>query len=481
MRQRFLRLGIEVIAVQIRALRIFPRVQREANRIQAWQQKNLRSIRPVVFLKQAQSGARPGWFITMNARADVNSGFWLPAEFRLAMQRQPFEFASFVKNFRTPAGFFGGDFGLAQHGADVNGFAVIATQIFAEFLHAENIMQLVAPKCNEGGRREVAKNKSLTCLSLATKDNSNMNNKVTLIKRCLASTIVTYVTVLTLIAPAANAQNLFISDYGSGTILEISPEGTVTTFASGLTAPLGLAFDNSGNLFVAEGNTGGTISKITPDGTVTTFASGFSGAYGAYGLAFNSSGDLFTANEDIGTISKITADGTVTAFASGLNNPIGLAFNSSGDLFVANEGNSTISKITPDGTVTTFASALIGSRGIAFNNSDDLFVANYDNSTVSKIAPDGTTSSFASGLNNPLGLAFNDSGNLFAVNVGDGTISEIFQDGIVSSFASGLDGPQFATFQPAPEPSTLLLAGLGGFAFVMLRCYKLCISRGNNL
>ena len=50
-----------------------------------------------------------------------------------------------------------GGFGLAQHGADVNGFAVIAAVIFAEFLHAENIMQLVAPKCNEGGRRGDAK------------------------------------------------------------------------------------------------------------------------------------------------------------------------------------------------------------------------------------------------------------------------------------------------------------------------------------
>ena len=51
-----------------------------------------------------------------------------------------------------------GDFDVAQHGADINRLAVIAAVIFAELLHAENIMQLVAPKCNEGGRRENAKN-----------------------------------------------------------------------------------------------------------------------------------------------------------------------------------------------------------------------------------------------------------------------------------------------------------------------------------
>ena len=37
-----------------------------------------------------------------------------------------------------PAGFLGGDFDIAQHGADVNHLAVVATVIFAELLHAEN-------------------------------------------------------------------------------------------------------------------------------------------------------------------------------------------------------------------------------------------------------------------------------------------------------------------------------------------------------
>ena len=47
-----------------------------------------------------------------------------------------------------------GGLDVAQHGADVNRLAVVAPVIFAEFLHAENIMQLVALKCNEGGSRE---------------------------------------------------------------------------------------------------------------------------------------------------------------------------------------------------------------------------------------------------------------------------------------------------------------------------------------
>lgn len=60
----------------------------------------------------------------------------------------------------------------------------------------------------------------------------------------------------------------------SDTISEISPTGGITTFAtSGLSDPTGLAFDGGGNLFVANyGN--GTISKITIGAVVSQCASG---------------------------------------------------------------------------------------------------------------------------------------------------------------------------------------------------------------
>ena len=51
----------------------------------------------------------------------------------------------------------------------------------------------------------------------------------------------------------------------------MNPDGTVSIFAAGLNGPEGLAFDQSGNLFVAcAGNN--TISKVTPDGNVKVTA-----------------------------------------------------------------------------------------------------------------------------------------------------------------------------------------------------------------
>src|SRR5262249_921735 len=72
--------------------------------------------------------------------------------------------------------------------------------------------------------------------------------------------------------------NLFAStvvDFaGNDLILKYTPDGVESTFATSLTAPRGLAFDRSGNLFVAEiPTTGpGDILKFTPDGNRTVFA-----------------------------------------------------------------------------------------------------------------------------------------------------------------------------------------------------------------
>src|SRR5438128_4681098 len=69
---------------------------------------------------------------------------------------------------------------------------------------------------------------------------------------------------------------------------------------SAATAPKGLAFDDKGNLFVADSGTG-TILKFTPEGTRSTFASGLNAPIG---LAFDVAGNLFVADKEIGTIFK---------------------------------------------------------------------------------------------------------------------------------------------------------------------------------
>ena len=120
------------------------------------------------------------------------------------------------------------------------------------------------------------------------------------------------------------------------------------------------------NLFVndTDKSSNGVINDFnTLTGANTVVASGLPSPSGEpEGLAFNSSGDLFAAENTspvgtwppTGSIHKFTPNGAggwvQSTFASGLALPCGLAFNSSGDLFVADSYAQTIYEFTPGGT-----------------------------------------------------------------------------------------------------------------------------------
>ncbi len=223
--------------------------------------------------------------------------------------------------------------------------------------------------------------------------------------------------------------NLYVANLGNNTISKVTPGGTVSTFvpaSAGLSGPLSLAFDASGNLYVGNDDTG-TINEVTPSGAVSTFVPASARLSRPSCLAFDSSGNLYVGCQGTSTISKVTPDGTVSTFvpaSAGLSDPNGLAFDASGNLYIANTVNGTISKVTPGGTVSTLVSGLSEPAGLAFDASGNLDVANLSG-TVSKVAPGGTVSTLVSGLSEPWGLAFDASGNLYIANTGNGTISKL--------------------------------------------------------
>ena len=152
-------------------------------------------------------------------------------------------------------------------------------------------------------------------------------------------------------------------------IYAFTPNGTRYTIAMVQiqTQPTALAFNSSGDLFVAVGGQPDDgdfqnplpagIYEIMPSSTVGfSTQSYFASGVVAGALAFNSSGDLFVATG--GTIDEFTPNGTQSTFASFASGVrVGaLSFNSSGDLFVAAANN--IYEFTPNGTRSTFASGV---------------------------------------------------------------------------------------------------------------------------
>ena len=166
----------------------------------------------------------------------------------------------------------------------------------------------------------------------------------------------------------AYAQNLYVSAQvpPSHAILEFTPDGTRSTYASGLEHPRGLAFDSTfSNLFVAEildrdGISLGRALKFNLRNKVNTVGS--AAHFTFEGLATDIAGNAYVMATDdnsptlAGTIFKLTPDGERIVFGSvpgttGDNEPQpswGLAFDTAGNLYAADGGAQTIYKFAPD-------------------------------------------------------------------------------------------------------------------------------------
>lgn len=274
---------------------------------------------------------------------------------------------------------------------------------------------------------------------------------------------------LILVGYGAQAQNLFVGDYSDGELLEYSG-GVRSTFATGLDYPTGLAFDSAGDLFEADQFTG-TIYEWKAGGTTrSTFATGL-GQPGP--MAFNAAGTLFVNVN--GAVDEFNSAGTVINTITGFTSVERIAFDAQGNLYVADINAGKIIKTTPTGTQSTFASGLSAPNGLAFNTAGDLFVSSGDGgSTITEITPGGSQSLFASGLNSPATLAFDKTGDLFVAEEGGYDILEFAANGTKSVFASGYS-PTSLAFQetlPVPEPSEYALFGLGLIGLVARFCNR---------
>ena len=270
-----------------------------------------------------------------------------------------------------------------------------------------------------------------------------------------------------LVCSTASAQNLFVSgtDDRGGEIFKFTWDGRESIFASGLYRPWDLAFDNAGNLFfvdyeILQDGGGGlpgnaaiynvAIYKITPNGTLTIFASRLS--YPSY-LATDRAGNVFAADYNQGVIYQYKPTGSRATFATGLHHPVGLAFNSLGNLFVVDNSagmyQGHIYEYKPNGSRATFAVLDPSDRpaDLAFDNMGNLFMADlggniyrYDPPGVLRRHPRTT---FGSVPNSAQSLACDSAGNLLVVGVGDANsggvapnaVYKFTQQGVRSTFA----------------------------------------------
>jgi sugar lactone lactonase YvrE len=239
--------------------------------------------------------------------------------------------------------------------------------------------------------------------------------------------------------------------------------------------PYSIAIDGANNIYI--GDQSGVVRKINTSGIISTYAGvttpGFSGdggpataaqLNGPSGLAFDLSGNMYIADIDNNRIRKINPMGIITTIAgtgatlyngenipatdANLYSPSGVAVDNSGNIYITDSRNQRIRKINPSGMITTIAgSGILGFSG------------------------DGSLAIFAN-LNNPIGICVNNSGEVYFSDVLNMRIRKIDNSGVISTVAgnglSGSDGdggdPLFASIS---SPIGICLSNAGNMYIAM--------------
>ncbi len=180
------------------------------------------------------------------------------------------------------------------------------------------------------------------------------------------------------------AGNIYVADYNNSAIRKVTPSGQVSTLAGSLTqasghadgsgsnasfnGPAGVAVDSAGNVYVADYNNN-AIRLISPAGNVTTLAG-----------------------------SPAQAAGHTDGSGASFDGPAGVAVDSAGNIYVADQNNNAIRRITPAGLVSTLAgsssqahghsdgagssASFYSPKGMAVDGAGNVYVADYNNNTI---------------------------------------------------------------------------------------------------
>ncbi|HEY5246784.1 MAG TPA: hypothetical protein VIJ60_14035, partial [Acidimicrobiales bacterium] len=206
----------------------------------------------------------------------------------------------------------------------------------------------------------------------------------------------------------------------------------------------GVAADSAGNVYIADQNNH-AIEKVTPDGNLSIFA----GIPGHTGLP---------------TVGPATS--------SHLNNPWAVATDSAGNVYIADHGNDVIEKVTPAGQLSVIAgipgssgnptpglatnSELSQADGVAVDAAGNVYIDDEGADVIERVTPGGQLSilagisgssaaptpglATASALDDPNGVGVDAAGAVYVADTGANVIEKITPDGQLSVIAGNGTG-----------------------------------------
>ena len=289
---------------------------------------------------------------------------------------------------------------------------------------------------------------------------------------------------------------VYVADGERGKIFRVAADGKAEIFAGGFDTPSQIAFDENGNLIVADTGAN-TIKKVNPAGQVETIAgvenqSGF-GDGAAQNALFDApvgvaaaGGKIFVADTYNDKI-RVIENGSVTTLAGGLqgfangagaqakfDTPCGIAVTKQGSIIVADFGNRRLRIVEPNGKVSTAAGTgaqksvdgllsqaeFIAPLAVTIDDSGVIYVADGNSIRVigRTIFPlvetiSATKRGFADGdiidssFNRPSGLATDERGSLFVADAENQVVRVLTGENI----GSAISAAQIAKLNYTPE------------------------------
>ncbi len=267
--------------------------------------------------------------------------------------------------------------------------------------------------------------------------------------------------------------NLYGAHYTGSSVFKRTPDGTVTTFVSGMNTPNGIAMNSLGEFYIAD-NVGDRIYKVANDGSPldTIPINGPSGLL----KEWDSDTILFTTYQP-SSLGKLAPDGSIEITHTGapLNGPVGLAYTEDGTLYTGNFTDRQVYRVLTASVeyVATVPGPASGVLGFITSAGSVLYGTGWNTHTIYGVDPAYTDSVWVLAGGNGQGdldggvdvAQFNQPNGILASSNGDTIyVSDFATKNIrmITGVRTGLHGSgAVELLQGYPNPTTgdLLLSG----------------------